>query len=229
MSKNNTATGGEKYKSEAWLREQYVERERTQASIAEEIGVAQSTISVWLNKHNVGPDTTHNDLSDEVLARLRDEDWLRAQYRKAGRTQADIADELGVTQYTISRWLRHHRIQTRDVGNSISDRAKEKLKDGDWVRDQYKDNERSVREIATVLHVSAPTVRKWLHRHEITPRAKGRTLSADVRNRLEDKDWLQTEYHEHNRPQQDIADELGVSQSTISTWVNLHGIETRHL
>ena len=41
------------YRNEAWLREQYVEQGRTQAEIADECSVDQSTIHGWLHRHGI--------------------------------------------------------------------------------------------------------------------------------------------------------------------------------
>lgn len=42
-----------------------------------------------------------------------------------------------------------------------------------------------------------------------------------------DKDWMVEQYHHEDRSQQDIADECGVSQSTISDWLDKHDIDKR--
>lgn len=42
--------------------------------------------------------------------------WLREQYVDAGRTQEEIAAELGVNNSAISKWLRLFGIPTRLFG-----------------------------------------------------------------------------------------------------------------
>lgn len=42
-----------KYRSEEWLREQYIDQDRTQTDIAEECNVSQSTIRNWRDKYNI--------------------------------------------------------------------------------------------------------------------------------------------------------------------------------
>lgn len=51
------------------------------------------------------------------MPKYRDEDWLREQYVERGLTQQEIADKAGCGQHTISRWLRRHNIDTRDVSD----------------------------------------------------------------------------------------------------------------
>lgn len=36
-----------------WLTQEYIEKERTMADIADEFGVSPMTINKWLNKHNI--------------------------------------------------------------------------------------------------------------------------------------------------------------------------------
>lgn len=43
----------ETYKDESWLREQYVQRKRTQADIGAECGVTGQAIGIWLQKFNI--------------------------------------------------------------------------------------------------------------------------------------------------------------------------------
>jgi predicted transcriptional regulator len=42
-----------------------------------------------------------------------------------------------------------------------------------------------------------------------------------------DSDWLEAQYLDNERSQQDIADECGVSQSVISEWIDKHNIDKR--
>ena len=41
------------YQDSMWLTEEYQEKERTMADIAEQFGVSPMTINKWLNKHNI--------------------------------------------------------------------------------------------------------------------------------------------------------------------------------
>jgi len=46
-----------KYKDEDWLEQQYVEKDRSQADIAEECGVSDMTIHRWREKFDIGAET----------------------------------------------------------------------------------------------------------------------------------------------------------------------------
>ena len=87
------------YRDREYLHEQYVERRRSAASIAEECGVSPSTVNRWLQRLDI-----------ERADRYRDESWLRKQYLQECRDQDDIAAECGVATTTICHWLARHGI-----------------------------------------------------------------------------------------------------------------------
>ena len=206
-----------RYQDADWLREQYLERGRSQADIAGELGCGRSTVSDWLHKHDI---ETREKASATPDARLKDADWLREQYVERTRSTADIAGKLECSKSTVSRWLRRHDIETR--GKSTT--ADARLKDADWLREQYVGRERSTADIADELGCGSSSVRKWLHKHDIETR-EGRRAAPDAR--LKDADWLREQYVERGRTQADIADECGCVQGTVSRWLHRHDIETR--
>ncbi|WP_336038225.1 NUMOD3 domain-containing DNA-binding protein [Halobacterium yunchengense] len=67
--------------------------------------------------------------------RYRDADWLRDRYHGDGRTQAEIADECGVSPRCIREWMARHDIETRAVegehhglyGESRDDETRHKI------------------------------------------------------------------------------------------------------
>jgi len=103
---------GPKYRDEAWLREQYIEEERSIRDIADECGCSCATVSDWLRRHGI---ETRNG-GDKPITQLRDEAWLREQYVKQERTSRDIADECGCSKSTVLRWLKKHGVEARSFG-----------------------------------------------------------------------------------------------------------------
>ena len=99
-----------KYRDEEWLREQYVERERTTTDIADELGCGAKTVQRWLKKHGIETRKPGPQCPDE---RLKDADWLRGQYVERERTSYDIADELECSSTAVWSWLKEHGIETR--------------------------------------------------------------------------------------------------------------------
>lgn len=93
-----------------------------------------------------------------------------------------------------------------------------------WLRSRYNDDGKAVPEIADECGVSRRTIRKWMDRYGIETTGKGPTPdNTDYR----DADWLSFMYHERGHTVEEIADRCDVAISTISRWLDKHGIETR--
>nr|ADE29264.1 regulatory protein [uncultured virus] len=50
---------------------------------------------------------------------------------------------------------------------------------------------------------------------------------TDAEPRYRDEEWLREQYLERGQTMREIADMCGCSQTTVSKWINRHGIETR--
>ena len=141
-----------KYRDEGWLREKYVEEHRTTTEIAEECGCAPSTVSTWLNKHDIEARPPGGGGPPAPDERLTDADWLREQYVEQRRNTHEIADVCGCARSTVSRWLNKHDIETRTTKNPVTDH---RLGDADWLREQHVEQRRSAPDIAEECGCSA--------------------------------------------------------------------------
>lgn len=107
--RSTTGTRKDKqYKNESWLRAQFENEARSVRAVAAEVDVAESTIRHWADKYDIerpDPDTTPEPLQDE--------EWLRKQYIERKRPTTEIADEVGCTDVTVSKWLREYGINVR--------------------------------------------------------------------------------------------------------------------
>lgn len=99
---------------------------------------------------------------------------------------------------------------------------KARLENPEGLREQYHGEGRSLRDIADELGCSDTTVYRWLGRHGIGTRSKGRAPEE-----LRDEKWLREEYVKEGRSMREIADELGVGGSTVGFWLDEHGLPTR--
>jgi len=107
------------YRDEAWLRERYHEDGLSKAAIAQECGVAESTIQYWMDSFEIEArnldDAQHQRYARQERAH-RDEETLRTLYWADGLTQREIADRLGVSQLAVQTWMDNHDIQLRYTG-----------------------------------------------------------------------------------------------------------------
>ena len=166
---NTDRVNTNRYRNEAWLREQYIDERRMPADIAEECGVIPCTIRDWVRKHGIEPRTrSEAKLTEAALDKRDDASWLREQYIENRRSTCDIAGELNVASSTVSNWLEKHGIDTRSlIEELLPEKAIDKRDDASWLREQYVDCERSLCDIADELGVSTVTVYKWLNKHGI--------------------------------------------------------------
>lgn len=98
---------------ESWLRQQYVNNERSQTTIAREVGVSQPTVSKYLDRYGIDTRSNAEAVTDGTIEPLTDESWLRQRYVTERKTHAEIADELGVSGPTVRKYLDRHGIETR--------------------------------------------------------------------------------------------------------------------
>ncbi|WP_157884867.1 HNH endonuclease [Halorubrum aethiopicum] len=205
-----------KYRDEEWLREQYVEEHRSTTDISEECGCARSTVSKWLNKHDI--ETRTGRVSDE---RLNDADWLRKQYVEERRRSSEIAEDCGCSKPTVVRRLNKHNIEVRTETNTTTD---QRLADPEWLREQCVDERRSIYDIANECGCDSSTVSRWLSKHDIEA-AQSEQQTPD--QRLIDADWLREQYVEEGQSTNEIADDRDCSSWTVSKWLSKHDIEAR--
>lgn len=154
----------------------------------------------------------------------KSESWLREKYWDEGKLQSEIADELDVDISTVSRWMKKHNIEKR----SKSEGDIRKLRDGERLRREYKNKQKSQVEIAEELGVDSSTVDRWMKKHGIETRSYSEAASTGGNIRkLRDEEWLREQYKNQRKSTLEIADELDVSASTVSRWIDKHGIEKR--
>jgi transposase/5-methylcytosine-specific restriction endonuclease McrA len=135
-----------RYRDADYLREQYVERRRSQQEIAEECDVSTATIRRWLDRYSI-----------EQKPRYKTRKWLYEQYVEQWRNQQEIAEECGVSSSTIYRWLDRHGIERQP-----------RYKNRDWLYEQYVECRRDQQDIADDCGVAKTTICHWLARHGIT-------------------------------------------------------------
>jgi len=160
---NETNNSNPKYKNENWLQQQYVKQGRSFQDIAKGCGCSKSTVGYWMNKYNIPARSKNSHTPD--YPRLKDPQWLREQYIEREKTMYEIADECGCYASLVGDWLKNHGIDTRPPGNTPT--HDERLKDPQWLREQYIEREKTMYEIADECGCSHTTVSDWFGKHGI--------------------------------------------------------------
>jgi len=163
--------------------------------------------------------------ADTGEPRYRDEEWLREQYWEEEKSTLEIADKCNAGSSTISRWMKKHEIPSRELGRNTSESPDSyDHRNKEWLRKQYWGEGKSTTEIAEVCDVSQAAVWYWMEKHGVE-RAPGGSATHSAN--YHDREWLREQYWERECTQQEIADKCGVGLSTISRWMNKHGVPTR--
>lgn len=108
-----------------WLIEHYVTRQEPLTAIARGLGVASRRVREALVAEGVTlrPRGRHpRQVVPHVIhfPQLHDADWLRAEYEHGGRTQIDLARQLGCTPKAVADALLRNGIPIRPRGRSAA-------------------------------------------------------------------------------------------------------------
>lgn len=98
--------------------------------------------------------------------RYRDEEWLEETYKQ--HTLDEMAAMEDVSRATIIRWMDKHGLERKTAADYTS--ASGKFENRQWLQEKYTDERKTTREIAELCDVTAPTIQKWLKKHDISIR-----------------------------------------------------------
>ena len=140
-------------------------------------------------------------------------DELYDMYWNQEMNQYEIADVLGVSQYSIYRWMCLYNIKPRNRSESQLV-GRTRLSDED-LKKMYVVNRMTLLEIANVCGVFSSTVSSWLSECGL----KGARKVS--RESLEQMYWVD------KMSQLEMAEVIGVDNSTISDWMKEYNIKLR--
>jgi predicted transcriptional regulator len=184
----------------------------TVKAIAAELGVTERTIRNRL--HAAGLPLASDRGRDRRRALLADPVWLRERYVAENEPTWSIANRLGVETTAVSDALDRFGIARPPSRPELS---------GDALRAAFCAGE-SVKSIARAVGVDRATVRREMRRHGVVNPLAGRGRRPAE---LDDPDWLRGRYTTRRMTIQAIADEVGVTQATVSRALTRHAIDRR--
>ncbi len=217
----------EELQNEEWLRERYADQEQSTYDIADQLGVARTTVCAWMRRHGIEFRSPSQRVAEGDTSPLANEEWLREQYVIRERSMYEIADNLGLTYSTIRSYLIEYEIERRSSSEAGSDGNVKPLHNSDWLREQYEHKQKSTYDIAEELDISRNTVSSWLHRHDIDTRGNTEAFGSAPVEELQDAEWLYEQYHNRQKSCVKIATEVGVDTTTVQNWLHRHDIEVR--
>lgn len=156
----------EKYKSEEVLRDLYHGEELGCREIAERLDCAPTTVSYWMDKHEIGSREAGRGNEN---GKYRDREWLVEQYHDFGRSMSMIADDCGVSATAIGYWMDKYGIETRVAGEGY--RADADYKDRELLEEMYVERGWSTNRIADEFDLSQSKAWYWLDKYGIEKRS----------------------------------------------------------
>lgn len=213
---NDKRVADERLTDSQWLREKYIEEKKSASLIADLCDCEVSTVSKWLKR--AGIETRDNPkLPDQ---RLKDAKWLHSQYVEKEKTTTEIGRICDCGASTVGSWLKRHEIELRGGGRPVVD---QRLRDPDWLREQYVVEQKTTIEIADLCDCSNVSVSKYLDEFGI----ESRSGPVPVDDRLKDPDWLRKRYVGDKKSTIEIAEECDCDNQTVRRKLIKNGIETR--
>jgi len=205
----------------AYLLREYVRKGRSASSIAREWGLESPEVMRMVREdglplHTVTPSAAPAAPAREAVHLPRE--LLEDRYLKQGLSARQIGQEVGMSERSVLLRLHRFNIPMRPAGGGRS--VQERLT-RDVLEDLHVVQGHTIAQIAEELEVSAESVRRALHQHElITSRTSRATAVAD---RLT-KEALIEAYVTDGLKLTEIADRFNVSAETVRRYAGIHEI-----
>lgn len=136
-------------------------------------------VSINKNKPKLGFLTYHKSsctnnikTSPEVIKKLEDKEWLTYQRVNLRKSFDHIADELGTSRSTVTKYIKEHGIGKNVDSRVHSPESRIILEDAKKLGDLYHSGMTTV-EIGLMLGVNKQSVNNWLKKHGIPIRNRG--------------------------------------------------------
>jgi DNA-binding XRE family transcriptional regulator len=141
---------------------------------------------------------------------------LHQMYHNEKMTQKEIGNEIGVSDVTVSIWMKEYGIETHAIILSKSE-----------LECMYLNKKMSQMEIAKEIGVSQKTVNRQMEKYGI----KSRTCSESqmTYTLMPSKTELGEMYIDKEMSMAEIGREIGVFPLTVNTWMKKYGIKSRTL
>lgn len=167
----------------AWLRAKLGDEALSDAQIADELGVARSTVVYWRRQHGLRPVTTVERIERDVGRALSvggevadPVAWVRRRHVTDGWSWTAMSAALHgrVSPSRLRRLADAHGFtHQRPPGRQIPPTARRRFSDPTWLTRRYHHEQATLREIAAELDVTMRTVDRALRQAGIPRRQRG--------------------------------------------------------
>jgi transposase len=151
------------------------------------------------------------------------EKLLRQKYEIERKTTVELGELFGFGDSTVGRWLREYKIHVRSNSEAL---LKGKIKpDEGQLRQWYEVEKKTTYNIAELVGVSNNTVGCWLREYKIPIKSISEAMLKGKKKSSEKQ--LKQLYEVEKKSTVEIAELIGVSNSTVGCWLHDYGIPLR--
>jgi transposase len=205
----------------------YCIERKSAIKIGEELGVTSTWVYSRLKKYKIKRrDSTMSHLSLEVKIPTRGR--LYALYWEDFKDTYQIAEELGVSSSTVSRWLKKNKIVIRD--NSAAQlRTDYSPPSKKYLNDLYWNQKKTLKEIGKILGIGINAVITLFDKNKIPIRTTSESMLIKGDVKKPKKEELFYLYWTERKSAIKIAAEIGVTPATVRKWLDENKIQKRNL
>jgi transposase len=152
------------------------------------------------------------------------EELLRQKYEIEGKNTYEVAGLIGVSDVTISNWLRGYNIPVRNISEALLKGKKKPSKE--QLKQWYKVEGKTTVEIAELVGVGDCTVGVWLNDYKIPKKnfSEAKLKGKQKPSEQQLRQWYETE----KKTTTEIAKIVGVGNCTVGHWLNEYKIPVRN-
>lgn len=152
----------------------------SQKEVAEELGCSRETVLAWMDKLDVDARHANGTRYYDKRERLRQSKEEIIEKYESGAALYVLAEEYGVNDATLKRFLNDQGVATRDISDQLkeSDLGRDEiLADKEVLEQLYIGEKLSARQIAERTDRSYSAVNYWLDEHDIPKRDRAEAIS----------------------------------------------------
>lgn len=159
------------------------------------------------------------------------EDNLRQQYLKEGKSIEEISEANGVAYNLVRSRIQDHNIETRETNKTrYFDRRKNLQENREEIIQRYEKDGIALYELAEEYGVNDATIKRHLKQWGVETRDISRQLHRTMENRFDvitDREKMDQLYNEQRMSMREISEETGRSLPVVSYWLREHDFDIR--
>lgn len=181
-----------KWDNEEYLRKKYIKDGLGMKEIADRHNTNYNQVRASIKEYGIKTRHANETRYHNKKQRLEEhKDEIKERYIESEEPLYILAEKWDVDDATLKRYLQEWGVNTRDISEQHLTETDEKLNDKEWLKTQYREQERYTPELAKELDVGPGTVYNALKRHGIEIWDHAETIRKEGRRGSYGPNWRQ--------------------------------------